>query len=362
MSRYNKEPAFQHDYTPKTGVLLLNLGTPDAPTGKALRPYLKQFLSDPRVVELPRALWWLILNGIILNTRPRKSAEKYAAIWGKDGSPLLTHTQRQTKLLRGYLGEHGYRNLVVDFAMRYGSPSVEQVISGMRGQGVERLLVVPLYPQYAASSSATALDDVFRTLMKLRNMPELRTVRHFHDDPGYIRALAEQVRAHWQRHGRADKLVMSFHGVPRFTLDKGDPYHCECQKTGRLLAEALGLGKDQYVVCFQSRFGRAEWLKPYTSEVLAQLGKSHTARVDVICPGFVSDCLETLEEMAMEGKETFLTHGGGEYRYVPCLNDSPQWIAALAGLVEKNLAGWEPRTAEPAEQRLLRARGIGATK
>ncbi|SMF49551.1 ferrochelatase [Pseudogulbenkiania subflava] len=362
MSLYNKEPAFQHDYTPKTGVLLLNLGTPDAPTGKALRPYLKQFLSDPRVVELPRALWWLILNGIILNTRPRKSAEKYAAIWGKEGSPLLAHTQRQTKLLRGYLGENGHRNLVVDFAMRYGFPSVEQVITGMRSQGVERLLVVPLYPQYAASSSATALDDVFRTLMKLRNMPELRTVRHFHDDPGYIRALAEQVRAHWQRHGRADKLVMSFHGVPRFTLDKGDPYHCECQKTGRLLAEELGLGKDQYVVCFQSRFGRAEWLKPYTSEVLAQLGKNHTARVDVICPGFVSDCLETLEEMAMEGKETFLTHGGGEYRYIPCLNDSPQWIAALAGLVEKNLAGWESLAAEPAEQRLLRARSIGATK
>jgi ferrochelatase len=362
MSRYQQEPTFQHDYTPKTGVLLINLGTPDAPTGKALRPYLKQFLSDPRVVEVPRALWWLILNGIILNTRPRKSAEKYAAIWGKDGSPLLTHTQRQAKLLRGYLGEQGHLNLVVDFAMRYGSPSVEQVIAGMRSQGVERLLVVPLYPQYAASSSATAFDDVFRTLMKLRNMPELRTVRHFHDDPGYIRALAEQVRAHWQQHGRGDKLVMSFHGVPRFTLDKGDPYHCECQKTGRLLAEALGLGKDQYVVCFQSRFGRAEWLKPYTSEVLAQLGKNHTARIDVICPGFVSDCLETLEEMAMEGKETFLTHGGGEYRYIPCLNESPQWIAALANLVEKNLSGWGVSSSELPEQRLLRAKSIGATR
>ncbi|WP_024302758.1 ferrochelatase [Pseudogulbenkiania sp. MAI-1] len=362
MSRYLKEPAFQHDYTPKTGVLLINLGTPDAPTGKALRPYLKQFLSDPRVVEIPRALWWLILNGIILNTRPRKSAEKYASIWGKDGSPLLTHTQKQAKLLRGYLGERGHQHLVVDFAMRYGSPSVEQVITNMRSQGVERLLVVPLYPQYAASSSATALDDVFRTLMRLRNMPELRTVRHFHDDPGYILALAEQVRTHWQQHGRADKLVMSFHGVPRFTLDKGDPYHCECQKTGRLLAEALDLSKDQYVVSFQSRFGRAEWLKPYTAEVLAQLGKSRTSRVDVICPGFVADCLETLEEMAMEGKETFLTHGGGEYRYIACLNDSPLWIAALADLVEKNLAGWAPLTSELPEQRLQRARSIGATR
>lgn len=360
MPRYLPEPPFRHDYTPKIGVLLINLGTPQAPTGKALRPYLKQFLSDQRVIEIPRAIWWCILNGIILNTRPKKSAEKYASIWTEEGSPLFAHTQKQTLLLKGLLGERGHKNLVVDFAMRYGQPSVSATIQNMRQQGVERLLVLPLYPQYAASSSGTALDDVFRTLMSLRNMPELRSVRHFHDDPGYIAALAERVKTHWQQNGRGDKLVMSFHGVPRFTLDKGDPYHCECLKTGRLLAEALGLSKDEYVVCFQSRFGRAEWLKPYTSAVLSNLGKAKTGKVDVICPGFVADCLETLEEIAMEGKETFLTAGGGEFRYIPCLNEQPQWIGALADLVERQLAGWDLAEAEQNLERLERARQLGA--
>lgn len=360
MANFKPEPPFRHDYAPKTGVLLMNLGTPQAPTAKALRPYLKEFLSDRRVIEIPRALWWLILNGVILNTRPAQSAKKYAAIWEKDGSPLYTHTRKQAALIKGQLGEMGLRNLVVDFAMRYGEPSVENVIARMREQGVERLLVLPLYPQYAASSSATALDQVFRALMKLRNMPELRTVRHFHDDPGYIRALAEQVRAHWREHGRGDKLVMSFHGVPRFTRDKGDPYHCECQKTGRLLAEALGLTQQEYQVCFQSRFGRAEWLQPYTSEVLAQLGKDKTGKLDILCPGFIADCLETLEEIAMEGKETFLSHGGGEYRYISCLNENPQWIHAISTMIKQNLAGWCEAPEENAPLRQERAKALGA--
>lgn len=361
MPDYLPEPEHRHTDASKTGVLLINLGTPEAPTAKALRPYLKQFLSDRRVIEIPKALWWLILNGIILNTRPKKSAEKYAAIWTKDGSPLLVHTKRQAKLLKGLLGKRGQSDLVVEFAMRYGNPSVESVIQRMRQAGVERLLVVPLYPQYAASSSASAIDAVFGTLARLRNTPELRTVRHFHDHPGYIAALAASVRDYWQINGRPSKLVMSFHGVPRFTLDKGDPYHCECQKTGRLLTEALGLSKDDYSVTFQSRFGRAEWIKPYTTEVLTQLGKTKTARVDVVCPGFVADCLETLEEIAIEGKETFLTAGGGEYHYIPCLNESPSWIAALADVVEANLAGWTVGQESP-ELRSQRAHALGAPR
>lgn len=354
-----KEPAFRHDYTPKTGILLINLGTPAAPTAKALRPYLKQFLSDSRVIEIPKAIWWFILNGIILNVRPAKSAAKYATIWTPDGSPLLVHTQKQATLLKGLLGEQGMRNLVVDYAMRYGQPSVEQTIVKMREAGVERLLVIPLYPQYAGSSSATALDDVFRTLQKMRNMPEVRTVRHFHDHPAYIQALADSVREHWRLNGRAEKLVMSFHGVPRFTLDKGDPYHCECLKTGRLLAEELGLSKAEYVVSFQSRFGKAEWIKPYTTEVLSQLARDGVSKIDIMCPGFVGDCLETLEEIAMEGKEDFLTHGGKEYRYIACLNERPAWITALAEIAAANLGGWIT-TPDDAEMRQLRARSCGA--
>ena len=354
-----KEPAFRHDYTPKTGILLINLGTPAAPTAKALRPYLKQFLSDSRVIEIPKAIWWFILNGIILNVRPAKSAAKYATIWTPDGSPLLVHTQKQATLLKGLLGEQGMRNLVVEYAMRYGQPSVEQTMIKMREAGVERLLVIPLYPQYAGSSSATALDDVFRTLQKMRNMPEVRTVRHFHDHPAYIQALADSVREHWRLNGRAEKLVMSFHGVPRFTLDKGDPYHCECLKTGRLLAEELGLSKAEYVVSFQSRFGKAEWIKPYTTEVLSQLARDGVSNIDIMCPGFVGDCLETLEEIAMEGKEDFLTHGGKEYRYIACLNERPAWITALAEIAAANLGGWIT-TPDDAEMRQLRARSCGA--
>ncbi|AUH51370.1 ferrochelatase [Chromobacterium sp. ATCC 53434] len=361
MPRYLPEPAFRHDHAPRTGVLLINLGTPDAPTARALRPYLKQFLSDPRVIEIPRLPWWLILNGIILNTRPKQSAKKYAAIWTREGSPLLTHTRDQARLLKSRLDEMGHGELIVDYAMRYGNPSIASVMGKMREQGVERLLLLPLYPQYAASSSATALDEAFRVLTRLRNMPEVRVVRHFHDDAGYIAALAARIREHWQRERQPDKLVMSFHGVPRFTRDKGDPYHCECQKTGRLLAEALQLRPDQYVISFQSRFGRTEWLKPYTSEVLAELGKAGTATVDVVCPGFVGDCLETLEEIAMEGKQTFLGGGGGEFRYIPCLNEDPQWIAALADIVGSNLNGWLKNPAQDGVERLARAQRLGAS-
>ena len=334
------EPSFTHGSVAKLGVLLINLGTPDAPTPAALRAYLREFLTDPRVIEIPRALWWPILHGIVLRTRPKKSAAKYAQIWSNEGSPLLVHTRKQAKLLQGYLGERSRTPMVVDFAMRYGQPSIASVMAKLKAQGCDRILVMPLYPQYAASSTATALDAVFKETAGMRNMPALRSIKHFHDDPGYIAALAQSISDFWVQNGRPNKLLMSFHGVPRYTLTRGDPYHCECQKTARLLAERLGLKPEQYALTFQSRFGRAEWLKPYTQTTLEELGRAGVARVDVVCPGFVSDCLETLEEIAMECRAAFLAKGGKEFNYIPCLNERPDWIRALADLALANLQGW----------------------
>lgn len=361
---YQKEPIYTHGTIEKTGILLVNLGTPDAPTASAVKPYLKQFLSDPRVVEISRFVWLPILNGVILNVRPKKSAAKYASIWMPEGSPLRVHTERQTKLLLGYLGERmpGIP-LVVEYAMRYGNPSIPSVLAQLKAQNCQRILVVPLYPQYAASSTATVCDAVMEALLKQRNIPALRTIKHFHDYPAYIRASAQNILDYWMKHGRSEHLVMSFHGVPRYTLDKGDPYHCECLKTGRLIAQQLGLKQDQYTVSFQSRFGRAEWIKPYTTITLKKLGKQKTKRVDVVCPGFVSDCLETLEEIAMEGKHDFRQAGGGEYHYIPCLNERSDWMHALTDLVLENLQGWlEPSNPAQLEQSRLRALALGAKK
>ncbi|MGA9164441.1 MAG: ferrochelatase [Thiobacillus sp.] len=337
---YLKEPDYTHGQQARTGILLVNLGTPEAPTAQALRTYLKEFLSDPRVVEIPRAIWWLILNGIILNTRPKKSAKKYAAIWTADGSPLKAHTEKQAKLLKGWLGGKIASPLMVEYAMRYGNPSVPNTLARMKAAGCDRILILPAYPQYAASSTATAFDAAFAWLQQTRTQPALRTVKHYHDHPAYIQALAANIRDYWQRHGRPDVLLMSFHGVPRYTLDKGDPYHCECQKTGRLLAAALGLEARQFRLTFQSRFGRAEWIQPYTDNTLAELGQAGTARVDVVAPGFTADCLETLEELAMEGRDTFLQAGGKEFHYIPALNEHPQWVAALGQIALENLGGW----------------------
>jgi protoporphyrin/coproporphyrin ferrochelatase len=360
---YQIEPAHAHGTPVKTGILLINLGTPDAPTAEAVRPYLREFLSDPRVVEIPKAVWWPILNGIILNTRPKKSAAKYATIWMPEGSPLRVHTEKQTSLLQGYLSQRTKAPYVVDYAMRYGNPSIPSVLRKLKEQNCQRILVVPMYPQYAASSSGTAFDIVFAEILKMRNTPALRTIKNFHDNPGYIKALANNINDYWMKNGRPEKLVMSFHGLPQFSLDKGDPYHCECHKTGRLLAYELGLKPEQYFISFQSRFGKAEWLKPYTTVTLKELGKQKTRRVDVVCPGFVADCLETLEEIAMEGKEDFQHAGGGEYHYIPCLNERDDWMHALTDLVMDNLQGWlvEPNAAE-LEQGRLRALAMGAKK
>lgn len=360
---YQTEPPYAHGSAAKTGILLINLGTPEAPTAKALRPYLKEFLGDPRVIEIPKVIWWLVLNGIVLNTRPKQSAEKYATVWMPEGSPLRVHTARQAVLLQGYLGQLTRAPLVVDYAMRYGNPSIPSVLRKLREQNCEHILIVPMYPQYAASSSGTAMDAVCRELLKIRNVPALRTIKSFHDHPAYVRALANNVNDYWAKNGRPQKLVMSFHGLPKFSLDRGDPYHCHCLKTGRLLGQELGLQADQYVVSFQSRFGRAEWLKPYTSATLKELGKQKTRRVDVVCPGFVADCLETLEEIAMEGKADFERSGGGEYHYIGCLNERNDWIQAVAEMVMDNLHGWliEPNAAE-LEQTRLRALTRGANR
>ena len=261
-------------------------------------------------------------------------------------------------MLQGYLGERTKAPLVVEFAMRYGNPSVPSAIGNTQATGLRAHPALPLYPQYAASSTATALDAVFETLQQIRNMPELRTVKHYHDHPGYIDALANSVRDHWQQHGRPDQLIMSFHGVPRYTLDKGDPYHCECHKTGRLLAEALGLKSDQFLITFQSRFGRAEWIQPYTAPTLQMLGKKGVKRVDVICPGFAADCLETLEEIAMECKADFLNAGGQEFHYIPCLNERDDWIRALCDIALKHLQGWLQETPNLASEQESKARAI----
>ncbi|HQN64220.1 MAG TPA: ferrochelatase [Methylophilus sp.] len=345
MFYFNPEPPYQHGDQLKVGILLANLGTPDAPTGAALRPYLKQFLSDRRIIEIPRAIWWLILNSIILNTRPKKSAEKYAQVWMKDGSPLLVYAQRQGRLLQGYLGEKVKSPFAVEIGMTYGNPSMQEALEKLKAVHCDRILVIPLFPQYAASSTAAALDAVWRVLLKMRNVPAIRTTKHYHDHPAYISALAKHVNAYWIVNRRpnfdqGDKLVMSFHGVPKFHLMKGDPYHCECHKTARLLAEALGLKQGQYQVAFQSRFGRQEWLQPYLANTLEVLGKANTKRVDVICPGFSCDCLETLEEIAMEGKHIFTSNGGGDYQYIPALNDSDAWLHALTQIALENLQGW----------------------
>ncbi len=360
MSRYAPEPAPRHGAPRRTAVLLVNLGTPEAPTRSALRRYLKQFLWDPRVVEIPRPIWWLILNLFVLNLRPAKSAAKYARIWTKDGSPLKVHTESQSKLLKGWLGEAGNPDIEVAWAMRYGQPLIAGTLDRLKRDGIERVLVVPAYPQYAASSTASVMDDVADWIKRSRNPPEIRFIKHFHDHPGYISALAASVREYWATQGRPDKLVMSFHGLPRRSLDLGDPYHCQCHKTGRLLAEALELATDEYLLTFQSRFGKAEWLQPYTQPTLEKLGAGGTARVDVICPGFVADCLETLEEIALECKAAFLSSGGREFHYIPCVNERSDWIAALGSLVSAHLAGW-PLAAQSDPAAAARAKSLGAT-
>jgi ferrochelatase len=359
---------FAHDRAPRVGVLLVNLGTPDAPTAPAVRRYLAEFLADPRVVEIPAPLWKPILHLVVLRVRPARSAAKYASIWRPEGSPLALHSARQASMLLGYLGQRLKKAGLpsdlckVELGMRYGEPSIARALARLRDADCERILVLPLYPQYAASTTASALDAVGQVLAGWRRVPGLRFVASFHDDPGYIKALARHVNDYWMKEGRPDRLVLSFHGVPRRSLELGDPYHCQCQKTARLLAEELGLERKQWVLGFQSRFGKAEWLKPYTAGALADLGREKLRRVDVFCPGFVADCLETLEEIGIEGRDLFRQAGGGEFHAIPCLNEHPAFLTALAAIALRELSGWlaPPPDAAEREQTLLRARALGA--
>jgi ferrochelatase len=358
--QYQGEADFQHGSAERLGVLLLNLGTPDEPSTPALRRYLKQFLSDPRVIELPKWKWWPILNLIILNTRPAKSAAAYRAVWNhyEEGSPLLTLTRAQQRLTARMAGP-----VSVAVGMRYGNPSVAQALSELRDAGARRVLVLPLYPQYAAATTASSFDAVFDELKTWRWMPELRLISHYHRDTGYLDALAASVREHVAEHGQPQKLIMSFHGVPQRYLLSGDPYHCECHVTGRLLAERLGLTDDQWMVSFQSRFGREEWIKPYTDETLKALPGQGIKHVAVICPGFSADCLETIEEIGQENREYFEAAGGETYHYISALNDRDDHLDALTRLIHRHTQGWVENSgydalAEQHEQALSRTRAI----
>ncbi len=322
--------------TQTIGVLLINLGTPDSPSKKDVKRYLRQFLWDRRVVEMPRLLWWPILNGVILNIRPARSAAAYQKVWTERGSPLLFHTLAQAEALQHTLGA-GYHIVA---AMRYGNPSVKTGLEQLREAGCQRVLVFPLYPQYSATTTASAFDAVVDQLRQWRWIPELRLINQYPDDPGFIHALKHSVEAFQQVHGKADKLLMSFHGIPQRYADQGDPYPEQCHITAQALADALQLPTNHWQLSFQSRMGREPWLQPYSSETLKRLARSGVAHVQVICPGFSADCLETLEEIGMENRDLFLAAGGRKYEYIPCLNDQPKHIDALAALIHRYTGGW----------------------
>ncbi|RZL56461.1 MAG: ferrochelatase [Sphingomonas sp.] len=318
----------------KIGVLLTNLGTPDGPDAKSVKRYLGEFLSDKRVVEIPAIAWQPILRGIILNTRPKKSAHAYGLVWSEEGSPLAAITRRQSQALQGAFGE----GVLVDYAMRYGNPAIADRLTALKDAGCERILIAPLYPQYCAATTATANDKAFAALAGMRWQPAIRTLPPYHDDPAYIAALKTQVEMQIAALDFVpDAVIASFHGMPKRTLQLGDPYHCHCQKTARLLGEAMGR---ELVVAFQSRFGPAKWLGPATDETLEALPAKGVRKVAVIAPGFSADCLETLEELAIRGRESFMTAGGTDFAYLPCLNDGAPGMAMLRTLIARELAGW----------------------
>ncbi|HSN71575.1 MAG TPA: ferrochelatase [Steroidobacteraceae bacterium] len=363
MPSYIGTPDFEHGAPGRLGVLLVNLGTPDEPTPAAVRRYLAEFLWDPRVIETPRALWWLILHGVILRVRPRKSAHAYAQVWTPAGSPLLLYSAEVAARLGATLAERMGGGVEVALGMTYGNPSVASALDALRLANVRRLVVLPLYPQYSATTTASVFDRVTQALGRWRWIPELRFITQYHDDPAYIEALAESVRSHWAQHGRKH-LLFSFHGLPKRYLLAGDPYHCQCYKTARLVAESLGIAPDDWSLSFQSRVGREEWLRPYTDEVLTQYAQQGPRQITAICPGFATDCLETLEEIAIRNREDFLAQGGEAFDYVPALNADAAHVDLLAGLVERAASGW-PRTSDAATDAVAtreRARALGAVR
>ncbi len=362
MTRYNAYDDFKHDDADRVGVLITNLGTPASPATGDVRRFLAEFLSDPRVVEVPRPLWWLILHGVILRIRPARSARAYREVWGEEGSPLMVNSKRQRDALRARLANQ-HASIQVALGMRYGEPSIASALGELRAAGSRRILVLPLYPQYSATTTASTFDAVAKVFERWRWIPELRFVNHYHDHPRYIEALAERVHERWENEGRAARLLFSFHGIPLRYFQSGDPYYCQCQKTARLTAERLGLEEHEWYVSFQSRVGREEWLKPYTDVTLERWGREGVESVQAICPGFAADCLETLEEIDQEYRELFLTSGGKRFSYIPALNDQATHLDALAEVIMRDIAGWltdgEPETGE---HRRARAVAMGATR
>ena len=336
--KYIGQTEYDHDgASPRQGILLCNLGTPDAPRPAELRRYLKEFLSDPRVVEIPRLLWWMILNLIILRIRPRRSAKLYQSVWTEAGSPLMLYSQGQVKAVKQRLAEK-YGDIPVVLGMRYGNPSMASAIKELTDQNVRDIIVLPLYPQYAGATTGSTFDAIAKTFTKLRWVPELQFINGYHKSEGYLDALCSTIKRHIDEHGQPDKLVFSYHGTPERYLKNGDPYHCFCHQTTRLVREKLGFDESQVMTTFQSRFGREPWLQPYTDKTLEQLPKDGVKHVAVICPGFSSDCLETIEEINMEARESFIESGGEHFHYIPCLNNEPAHIDALVSILEKRLA------------------------
>jgi protoporphyrin/coproporphyrin ferrochelatase len=340
MAKLRGTPQFKHGQRARVGVLLSNLGTPAAPTTSEVRRYLAEFLSDPRVVELPRIVWLPLLHGIILNLRPRRSAHAYQKIWRADGSPLLSLSRSLTGALAKRFNETPQNELVFALGMRYGQPSIATALDELIAAGARRILVAPLYPQYASATTASVGDAVYAYCKRLRWVPELRFIADYHADAGYIAALAASVRHYWSVNGRGNHFVISFHGIPRDYFLAGDPYYCQCRATARLLAQSLQLSEGEWTLCFQSRFGRQKWLEPYTDKSLIALAAGGVATVDVLCPGFAVDCLETLEEIALQNAALFQRAGGRELRYLPALNDSIEHVDALSGIISGHLGGW----------------------
>ena len=340
MASFKGEADYRHDTPERTGILLVNLGTPDAPTTGAVRRYLRQFLFDPRVIELPRLPWWLLLQFVLVIRSPR-SAHAYKSIWTSDGSPLLVNSRRQMEALQSELGRRMTGPFSVSLGMRYGNPSIPHALEQLRRDNVRRLLVLPLYPQYSATTTASVFDAVSATLKRWRWIPELRFVTQYHDLPGYISAVANSIREQREKNGSGQLLLFSFHGLPQRYLDNGDPYHCQCQKTARLVAEQLGLETDQWLVSFQSRSGREKWLQPYTDETLSRLVQEGMKNIDIVCPGFSTDCLETLEEIVIRNNAWFLEAGGTNLNYIPALNDRGEHVSFLGDLSMFHMQGWK---------------------
>ncbi len=359
------QPAYRHGSPSRVGVLLVNLGTPRSASTGDVRRYLKEFLWDPRVVEMTRPLWWVILNGVILNLRPRRTAAAYRKVWTDQGSPLLAISKRQALAVAEKLERRFDEHVALALAMRYGEPSVAAGLQELHAAHAERILVLPLYPQYSATTTAAVFDAVADEFRHWRWLPDFQFITSYHDFDAYIEALADSVSAHWQQNGRGQRLLFSFHGIPTRYIEHGDPYACHCRKTARLVATRLQLDDDAWSVCFQSRFGREEWLKPYTDVTLVELPQQGVRHVDVICPGFAADCLETLEEMDIQNRQLYLDAGGDKFQYIPCLNDSAVHIDALSALLATRIDGWADSArgmTAATEQQRVRAIAQGAPR